>query len=56
MSELDSSKSLFHMKIGGDFEPLLFNMNSNYKSISDQPQAIEALVNGFKESNNSRLY
>ena len=33
-----------------------FKLHSEYQPTGDQPQAIEALVKGFKEGANSRLY
>jgi len=39
------------MKYGGGFSSMLFKLYSKYKPTGDQPQAIEALVNGFKEGN-----
>ena len=37
--------------IGGGLSPMLFKLHSGYKPTGDQPQAIEALVEGFKKGN-----
>ena len=39
------------MDFGGDLERMDFKLHSEYKPTGDQPEAIEALVNGFKKGN-----
>ncbi len=37
--------------IGGDFSSMEFKLHSEYQPTGDQPQAIKALVEGFKKGN-----
>ncbi len=39
------------LDFGGDFSPMEFKLHSEYQPTGDQPQAIKALVEGFKKGN-----